>query len=584
MAIKYEIKIKRVEDSELATKENLEEILKNLNVNLSQIIATQKGFIVLCPNINDAEFIVSETTSEILRHIKLEPTIPEEIKSARSVIIRPRDSTLMNIPPDEIKTELNNKNDLKVDTVYILKEMKAIKIKFSQLADTKKCLKRGLLLFNRNIPVRDISNEEFIKLSNCYTCYQWEDHMSKQCPKKIENPNYVICPKCSSTDHDYRSCLVPQSDFKCISCSENHHTLAFKCKVRKNFVNLKRKGELPTSYAGITRKTSLNYSNLTPKQDKSDIIMTCICAAIIKNDEEPGCFKDVLNSLLVENQLSQVNMSIFVPPKASNTRIKNLLHQTLNSNTNPIPKNSHPHPSSSHGIPRSNNEEIPTGHPYHTKPYKGDRVWTNSNQNKRDPTNVAPLMLQSAPKCSKAVPLSSSTQENPRASTSTSNEDSTVPQSAPKSPKVPQSAIITEKNSSAPMLDQEADEVLSQSSESPYEIVAPSTSTPRSEKRMSAMRLNSSEDSQKFDSCHEEINETDWSSFTVYRRGSNRKRINTSDFIKYVDKNDIIIVDVNDCPPPMSTIKQLIEKYGLPEVESLRNEKFQQKLESINSH
>ena len=124
---------------------------------------------MLCPNINDAEFIVSETTSEILRHIKLEPTIPEEIKSARSVIIRPRDSTLMNIPPDEIKTELNNKNDLKVDTVYILKEMKAIKIKFSQLADTKKCLKRGLLLFNRNIPVRDISNEEFIKLSNCLT-------------------------------------------------------------------------------------------------------------------------------------------------------------------------------------------------------------------------------------------------------------------------------------------------------------------------------------------------------------------------------------------------------------------------------
>ena len=104
--MKYEIKIKRVDDSELATKDNLEDVLRNLNVNISQIIVTYTGFIVLCPNINDADFIVSESTSEILRQFKLEPIISDEIKSARSVIIKPRDSTLMNIPPDDIKVEL----------------------------------------------------------------------------------------------------------------------------------------------------------------------------------------------------------------------------------------------------------------------------------------------------------------------------------------------------------------------------------------------------------------------------------------------------------------------------------------------
>merc|ERR1712074_97954 len=97
--------------------------------------------------------------------------------------------------------------------------------------------------------------------------------------------------------HTHNHCEVPQNQFKCIWCRESHHTLSYKCKIRKNFVNLKRKGQLPSSYASVTRKNSNLHENVTPKQDRSDVILTCICAAMIEIDEEPGCFNTVLNSL-----------------------------------------------------------------------------------------------------------------------------------------------------------------------------------------------------------------------------------------------------------------------------------------------
>ena len=541
-----------MDSSDLATKENLAEILKNLNVNHSHIVETHKGLIVFCNNINDADFIVSETTCDILEQCKLKPIISEEVKAARSVIFKPRDFTLLNVPPEEIKNELNNKNDLKVDAVYIIKEIKSIKIKFTEVYMTKVCRKKGLRLFSRYIPAHNISNEEHIKLKSCYVCYEWEDHVAKDCPKKRINPNYKICPKCSRTDHTYNHCDVPQNQFKCIWCRESHHTLAYRCKIRKNFVNLKRKGQLPSSYASVTRKNSNLHENVTPKQDRSDVILTCICAAMIKNDEEPGCFNTVLNSLLGENQLPSVKMSQFAPPKLSETSIGNLFKKYV---PNPI-KDSNTQNRNTLSISRGNHSD--------------ESNWNNINTNRRDLTAMVENNKTENPELAQPAPVNE---------TSRSASDATIT--------VPRSDVIAPNTATVPTVDDGVptpfeEEVLSEQTVQPLVQTSISTSTPRQEKT-SVSRLNASQDSQNYLSCHEidEPPTLDWSSFTIFKLGNVRKKLVAGEVVNKIKKNELIVIDANDTPPSLETIETLLNKHGVPPVKSLRENDFQKKLKSL---
>ena len=374
----------------------------------------------------------------------------------------------------------------------------------------------------------------------------------KNCPKKRKNPNYKICPKCSRTDHTYNHCDVPQNQFKCIWCRESHHTLAYRCKIRKNFVNLKRKGQLPSSYASVTRKNSNLHENVTPKQDRSDVILTCICAAMIKNDEEPGCFNTVLNSLLGENQLPSVKMSQFAPPKLSETSIGNLFKKYV---PNPI-KDSNTQNRNTLSISRGNHSD--------------ESNWNNINTNRRDLTAMVENNKTENPELAQPAPVNE---------TSRSASDATIT--------VPRSDVIAPNTATVPTVDDGVptpfeEEVLSEQTVQPLVQTSISTSTPRQEKT-SVSRLNASQDSQNYLSCHEidEPPTLDWSSFTIFKLGNVRKKLVAGEVVNKIKKNELIVIDANDTPPSLETIETLLNKHGVPPVKSLRENDFQKKLKSL---
>lgn len=67
-----------------------------------------------------------------------------------------------------------------------------------------------------------------MKLSFCYKCYSYE-HLYKEWPK---DQNFKICSECSSYDHTYRE--RKDNTKKCVTCNQQHRTLAAKCPVRKD--------------------------------------------------------------------------------------------------------------------------------------------------------------------------------------------------------------------------------------------------------------------------------------------------------------------------------------------------------------
>ena len=292
--------------------------------------------------------------------------------------------------------------------------------------------------------------------------------------------------------------------------------------------------------------------NVTPKQDRSDVILTCICAAMIKNDKEPGCFNAVLNSLLEENQLPSVKMSQFVPPKISETSVGNLFKKYVH---NPINESS---------AQTSNTLSMSRGD------HSDESNRNNINNNWRDLTAMAEKNNTVSPVSVQSAVLHE-----------TSSSDATII--------VPQRGVGA-LNTATVLHDDDGEQTHVEEDVLNEQIVPPlaqtstsiSTSTPRQEKS-SLSRLNASHDSQNYHSCHEvdESPTLDWSSFTIFKSGNARKKLTAGEFVNKIKKKELIVLDANDTPPSLDTIETLLNKHGVPAVKSLRDIEFQTKLKSL---
>ena len=194
----------------------------------------------------------------------------------------------------------------------------------------------------------------------CFKCYQLEDHQTSSRPKSKE---YKISSLCASQEHTHRECI--SNIRKCMNCKEEgneHSTLAMGCPFRKNVSKKKRQEimlntnnrRLDNSHQSIqlypahsyshvlahsnspghsTPITSVNsplgYTNPIPNSitvpihpisafEKSSIsnVVISVLIATVKNNEAPGIFEAVLNSLLVANGLPQFKMLNVTPPSS----------------------------------------------------------------------------------------------------------------------------------------------------------------------------------------------------------------------------------------------------------------------------
>lgn len=168
-------------------------------------------------------------------------------------------------------------------------------------------------------------------------CYDY-NHVKKDCPKP---DTFVICSNCSSPDHNYQNCH--SALFKCITCSENHPTLASRCPTRRAMVKNKAKQlrdqsrvRSGTSYASATvsgqpqpQTQQAHYAAAqqgNTNLDKSVIITTALLQANLCDAAEPGSYQRVLDSIYRENGLTPV-----IIPKDAQMTTK--IYQMLNGQT-----------------------------------------------------------------------------------------------------------------------------------------------------------------------------------------------------------------------------------------------------------
>ena len=354
MADPIKVKLNNL-SSELSNKTNLIRLCSKLNIKVTKFIEIKNGYLLICSSVEDAEKLFEKNTLATLKQINLLPLLPSELKTKQTILLKNVDRFLLQKTFNEIKCELTTKND-GIDIVdgVILKN--SIKLTFSNSKIVAKCERLGLNAFGIHIPGYNITRENFVKIEYCYACFEIENHVSKNCPRKLENPNFKVCSKCASTDHTYAMCKAEPERFVCINCGQNHHTLAFKCQARKNAIKMKSSGTPKYTDYSAAVKTSLTKKML----DKSETefspnkIMTCMCAALLNEYENPGNFNTQLNILLKQNNLPGVDLSGFKPPDLINALIS-ALAETEHSSQQMPSQNTNPQDSSanirSHDIP-----------------------------------------------------------------------------------------------------------------------------------------------------------------------------------------------------------------------------------------
>ena len=101
-----------------------------------------------------------------------------------------------------------------------------IKIKFRDENELKQVIDNKFTIFERKFTVEPFKQKP--KVIKCNTCQKF-GHISRLC-RSNNNP---ICGKCSEPGHESKDCNIPEEDYKCFHCHQNHITGSYKCGVVK---------------------------------------------------------------------------------------------------------------------------------------------------------------------------------------------------------------------------------------------------------------------------------------------------------------------------------------------------------------
>ena len=295
-----------------------------LKAPFTRLFDTGDGYKAICRNNDDADKILSNLGVAEFAKIGITVVTPPEIRAKRSVFIRQLDSSFGKHTAEEIKTELEDKNEwAKVEEVIkISTYTHVLKVRFAETAMADKALSSGMTGFNWSVVPDQIKREEFVNLLCCFSCYKYEEHATANCPDKEQK----ACSNCAGTGHTFREC--PNSDAKgCLNCKREgreghatHRTLAMACPIKKEKIRDKQEAEKQqeanqqhSTYASIakqavaaaqaaapppTQPTTISISKKTDYQ-----VLVAILYSHVMNLANPGTFEREMNELLRLNNL-----------------------------------------------------------------------------------------------------------------------------------------------------------------------------------------------------------------------------------------------------------------------------------------
>ena len=304
----------KVKCKQFSAKPALIRVLAENNVKFSRILFMKDEFFLVTLNDeSDVAKVLSQPVTDELHAIHCNPVQPPELSAKKCLIVKFLDSTVIEHSDDELKLEIEDKNDVEIVDIYKFPNTKNMKVTFANHEMAKKCLQAGIRLFCFSVPTYNLVQDKFISVKFCFRCYEIDTHEASNCLKPAA---YKICSDCSSTEHRYAECNSTIK--KCINCDGDHSTMSFKCPARKDIEKQKRRSNYSNTYAQAVRQQNAvipgNYLNSPETRDAIIRANISVMIAGYANNEQPGSFETVLNKLLASNGLPSFNMGDVQPP------------------------------------------------------------------------------------------------------------------------------------------------------------------------------------------------------------------------------------------------------------------------------
>lgn len=217
-----------------------------ISVPLTALIPTKIGFIAKT-DIEDHIHKIQKHENK-LKAINLYATLPPQITSQRTVVIKRVDAAFTQLPTDTILTHFtdnsNNSGIRIAQVIPIPNRPHLLKIECADTTSAHNILKQGLYAQHYRFPPSQIEREHYVSLERCYKCYKINEHKTANCTAT------QVCSNCSQSHH-HTQC-PKQNVRQCVNCKDNtHHTLAYSCPYRKNIINrtLREKSQHHATYA-----------------------------------------------------------------------------------------------------------------------------------------------------------------------------------------------------------------------------------------------------------------------------------------------------------------------------------------------
>jgi hypothetical protein len=210
------------------------------------------------------------------------------------------------------------------------------KVEFATTEMARRAAEDGFLCCHMKISPSQIQQEKYIDLLMCFTCYKYEDHLTKDCP----TPKAVRCSECSG-EHSYRDC---KEDFKkCLNCDKPHRTMAMSCPIKKELIKKKmqKKEDEEVSKQESTYARVVTQAISSARQEQKETATSGILAdngmralmmildAHVHNIISPGSYNDHLNRTLQANNIEPI---VFEPnPNSAQLFNQGVLGETLST-------------------------------------------------------------------------------------------------------------------------------------------------------------------------------------------------------------------------------------------------------------
>jgi len=340
----------------------------------------------------------NHTTTEMTAKLKksgVQLAESPEMLSSRTIMARRVDEYLLKKTHEDIATEIEEKNGIKVEEVKPIHKAHLLKIRLTSKTDTTHLLERGIKLFSQIIPHYNLEREKYMEVIQCYKCLEFT-HRTNAC--KAPTDTYS---KCAKKGHTHKTCNT--DTLTCANCGGQHTAVAFKCPKKKeamqlqNNTNPSKTSNTPTyaSTAASTSTTTSPTQNTHTHQPHPDLekaqlqIQTCLHTASHFAMGDAETFARMYKELLQANNLPTItipdNLIREVKSAYKETYGRTKQHNTpANTHTNttgnesesegrtpavrPPPPHSKPHPSHSPSPTRSHTARQTSTHRHHTPP------------------------------------------------------------------------------------------------------------------------------------------------------------------------------------------------------------------------